>query len=56
VVALLSRSNGQAIVTARRVSGLAQPDSILVDAFAFTARGDTVMGSPVRFVVLFPLN
>jgi hypothetical protein len=26
----------------------------MVDAWAFTARGDTVPGSPVRFVVLFP--
>jgi hypothetical protein len=56
VVTLLSRSNGQAIVTARRVSGFVQPDSILVDALAFTARGDTVTGSPVRFTVLFLSN
>jgi hypothetical protein len=54
VVTLSSGANGRAIVIARRVVGLVQPDSILVDALAFTARGDTVAGSPVRFTVLFP--
>ncbi len=56
VVTVLSGPTGQARVIARRVSGLVQPDSILVDAFAFTARGDTVTGSPVRFTVLFLPN
>lgn len=53
VVTVLSGSNGRATVIARRVGTLVQPDSILVDARAFTARGDTVAGSPVRFTVLF---
>lgn len=55
-VTVLSGPTGQARVIARRVSGFVQPDSILVDAFAFTARGDTVTGSPVRFTVLFLAN
>ena len=56
LVQLVSQTSGRAAVTARRVAGMAQPDSIIVDAYAFTARGDTVRGSPVRFVVLFLLN
>jgi hypothetical protein len=56
VVTVLSGATGQARVIARRAGGLVQPDSILVDAFAFTARGDTVAGSPVRFTVLFLPN
>jgi hypothetical protein len=56
LVQLVSQAGGRAAVIAHRVAGMAQPDSIVVDAYAFTARGDTVRGSPVRFVVLFPLN
>ncbi len=47
---------GQAWVVVRRASGTQQPDSAIVDAVAVTAIGDTVAGSPVRFVVLFASN
>jgi hypothetical protein len=52
----LSGTGGLAAVTAERVAGLTQPDSIVIEARAFTARGDTVPGSPVRFVVVFSHN
>lgn len=41
---------GQAVVTLR-VGGTRTVDSAVVDATALTARGDTVPGSPVRFVI-----
>lgn len=46
---------GQALVTVNRV-GSVQPDSVIVDATAFTAQGLAVAGSPVRFIVLFLNN
>jgi hypothetical protein len=55
LVELTTSSAGLADATAQRV-GAVQPDSIIVEAFAFTAHGDTVAGSPVRFVVLFARN
>jgi hypothetical protein len=55
LVERLTGAGGFSAVTAERV-GLIQPDSITVEALAFTARGDTVAGSPVRFVVLFLKN
>jgi hypothetical protein len=51
-----SGTGGLAGVTARRVAGTPQPDSIVFHARAFTAHGDTVPGSPVRFVVVFSQN
>jgi hypothetical protein len=55
LVERLAGAGGFSAVTAVRV-GTVQPDSITVEALAFTARGDTVAGSPVRFVVLFLKN
>jgi hypothetical protein len=52
----LSGTGGLTGITAERVAGLAQPDSIVIEALAFTARGDTVAGSPVRFLVFFSQN
>ena len=51
-----TNASGQAAVTAVRVSGETQPDSVAIEAVAVTARGDTVPGSPVRFWVLFLNN
>lgn len=56
LVALTSGSGGLAAVTAARVAGQVQPDSIVIEALAFTARADTVPGSPARFVVIFSQN
>jgi hypothetical protein len=55
LVERLTGAGGLSAVTAERV-GTVQPDSITIEALAFTARGDTVAGSPVRFVVLFLKN
>jgi hypothetical protein len=55
-VMLTTDVNGQAAVVARRTSGVTQPDSAIIESVALTARADTVMGSPVRFVVLFENN
>lgn len=52
----LSGTGGLTGITAERVAALAQPDSIVIEALAFTARGDTVAGSPVRFLVFFSQN
>jgi hypothetical protein len=56
MVDLTTAANGQAAVSAVRVSGQTQPDSVAIEAVAMTARGDTVAGSPVRFWVLFQNN
>jgi hypothetical protein len=53
VVDRLSGSAGLAGFTAERVTGLTQPDSVVVEGRAFNARGAEVPGSPVRFVVFF---
>jgi hypothetical protein len=50
---LATAASGQAGVTAVRVDGQTQPDSVAIEAIATTARGDTIAGSPVRFWVLF---
>lgn len=50
-VTATTQADGQASVLVRRVSGAAQPDSTLLHAYALTARGDTVPGSPVRLIV-----
>jgi hypothetical protein len=42
----------QAFIVLKRVAGAALPDSVFVDAVALTAVGDTVAGSPVKFVVV----
>ncbi len=55
-VVAMTGGTGQATATVRRQSGAMQPDSVIVDAVALTARGDSVVGSPVRFVVLFESN
>lgn len=40
-------------VVVRRVAGYSLPDSAFIHAIAVTAIGDTVAGSPVRFLVVF---
>lgn len=55
-VDLTTGTSGQAAVSAVRVSGQTQPDSVAIETVAITARGDTVAGSPVRFWVLFQNN
>ncbi len=47
-------ATGTASALLQQVSGATLPDSAVVHAIAFTARADTVPGSPVRFVVAFP--
>ncbi len=54
-VEAVTGSGGQASAFARRI-GLGQPDSITVDAVVLTAGGDTVPGTPGRFVVVFANN
>jgi hypothetical protein len=49
-------TDGQAKAVVRRRTGTTPPDSVTVTAVAVTARGDTVAGSPVRFVVVFERN
>jgi hypothetical protein len=48
-----TNSSSQASVVARRVADSSLPDSAVVNAFAVTAVGDTVAGSPARFVLVF---
>ncbi len=55
VAEVLTSVSGLASLTARRV-GPVQPDSAIIAAVALTARGDTVPGSPVQFVVFFEQN
>ena len=55
-VDLTTAANGQAAVSAVRVGGQTQPDSVAIEAVALTAHGDTVAGSPIRFWVLFHSN
>ena len=50
---VVSQALGQAWVVVRKVSGTTPPDSAVIHATVVTAVGDTVAGSPVRFVVLF---
>ncbi len=50
---LTTGGGGGAEVTLHVVAGGTAPDSAVIDAVALTARGDTVSGSPVRFVVDF---
>jgi hypothetical protein len=47
-----TNAGGTASVTVKR-QGAAQPDSVVVLARATRAAGDTIPGSPVRFVVRF---
>ena len=49
----LSDAQGVASAVILRVSGTTQPDSVVIHAVAQTAVGDTVAGSPVRFVIFF---
>lgn len=52
-VAAVTDGSGVASIVVRRISGQALPDSAVVAAFAVTAVGDTVNGSPVRFTIVF---
>lgn len=45
--------NGRAAAIVMRVGSGPQPDSVVVRAIALTALGDTVAGSPLRFVIYF---
>jgi protein involved in polysaccharide export with SLBB domain len=40
-------------VTLRRTNGIAQPDSVIVEVFAFRPSQATVPGSGQRFIVRF---
>ena len=44
---------GEASIVVRRITGSVLPDSAVVNAIAVTAIGGAVMGSPVRFTVVF---
>ena len=55
-VETMSGGGGGGSFVATRVAGQMPPDSIVVEARAFTALGDTVRGSPARFVVVFLSN
>ncbi len=55
-VVVATGTDGLASVVVGRQSGVPQPDSATIDAVALTARGDTVTGSPVRFLVVFENN
>jgi len=46
-------SVGTTFAVLRKVGGATPPDSAVVNAVALRATGDTVAGSPVRFVVVF---
>jgi hypothetical protein len=52
-LAVPTNGAGTAAVLLRRIAGSTLPDSAVVDAVAVTATGDTVIGSPVRFTVVF---
>lgn len=55
-VVVTTGTDGLASVVVGRQSGPPQPDSATIDAVALTARGDTVAGSPLRFLVVFENN
>jgi hypothetical protein len=55
-VEVATGTDGLASVVVARQTGVPQPDSASIDAVALTARGDTVPGSPVRFLVVFENN
>lgn len=55
-VAVVTDANGVASAELRVLGSATPPDSAVVDAGALTALGDTVPGSPVRFVVYFVLQ
>ncbi len=52
-LAVSTDGTGSATVSVRRVAGATLPDSAVVHAVSVTAVGDTVAGSPLRFVVVF---
>ncbi len=52
----MADGTGRARAFVRKVAGGSLPDSAVVNAIAVTATGDTVPGSPVRFVVVFDNN
>lgn len=55
-VTVTTGANGIASVVARLVAGEPVPDSVTVDATALTARGVSVNGSPLRYVVVFAIT
>jgi hypothetical protein len=52
-VTVRTNGSGTASIMVRRFAGSILPDSAVVEAVAVTAVGDTVSGSPVRFIVVF---
>ena len=55
-VVVTTGTDGLASVVVARQTGVPQPDTASIDAVALTARGDTIAGSPVRFLVVFENN
>ncbi len=54
--AALTDGSGRASIVLRLVTGSTVPDTTVVEAVSLTAAGDTVPGTPVRFVVQFLSN
>ena len=52
-VTTLTAFGGQASAVARLLAGQTPPDSAIIQATAYTARGAVVRGTPVQFVVVF---
>ncbi len=55
-VVVTTGTDGLGSILVARQTGMSQPDSASIHAVALTARGDTVAGSPVRFLVVFENN
>jgi hypothetical protein len=51
-----TNSAGKAFASARRVAGVATPDTAIVEAVAITSKGVVVGSPPARFIVLFVNN
>jgi hypothetical protein len=55
-LSVMTEASGIATAVVRKISGATLPDSVTVDAVALTVPDRTVLGSPVRFVVVFESN
>jgi hypothetical protein len=53
---VMTDASGIATAVVRKISGAMLPDSVTVDAVSLTVPDRTVLGSPVRFVVVFESN
>lgn len=56
VTVTTTNSAGKAFASARRVAGVATPDTAIVEAVAITSKGVVVGSPPARFIVLFVNN